>query len=304
MQRLAAAGVGVLLIAAAVVGAVAVFDGKDNKGLVTPVGQTEDGACQDIDAPQNPEACNFDPDAPQGGGLHRQLTEVWLVDGDPPVLSQATRQTLVPSFEGVDSQVTAVLEGLLKGLNGADIAEGAETEIPEGTQLLDVTVEDGVAAVDLSKEFDRPTTTRSDSLRNGQVVFTATQIEGVEQVQLFVEGMVITAPTGRDSYPQTSPPIVVEQPRIGSEHRSPLEITGTANVFEATVSIRLETPEYNVSAIATASCGSGCRGEFSKILEFDVSEATEATLVLYQESAEDGSALHEVRIPLTLLPGD
>jgi Immunoglobulin-like domain of bacterial spore germination len=102
------------------------------------------------------------------------------------------------------------------------------------------------------------------------------------------------------------PPIVVTSPRPGDAVTSPVTIAGTADVFEATVSIRIVDAVGNVVAetFTTATCGTGCRGEFSTQVPFAVAEEQAGEIVVYEASAQDGGPINEVRIPVTLLPGD
>jgi Immunoglobulin-like domain of bacterial spore germination len=102
---------------------------------------------------------------------------------------------------------------------------------------------------------------------------------------------------------RAKPPIVVTQPKPGDELTSPFELAGSANVFEATVSYRLVADGSKVAeGFTTATCGSGCRGTYSKRVRFDVEQPTEAVLQVFESSAEDGSRLHTVKVEVTLLP--
>ena len=100
------------------------------------------------------------------------------------------------------------------------------------------------------------------------------------------------------------PPITVETPFRGQEVVSPMVVSGTANVFEATVSMELldESGDVIVDKFTTATCGTGCRGDYSTRLRFDVGESKPATLQVFESSAEDGSPLHTVSIPVVLIP--
>jgi hypothetical protein len=100
------------------------------------------------------------------------------------------------------------------------------------------------------------------------------------------------------------PPITVETPFRGQEVASPMVVSGTANVFEATVSMELldESGDVIVDKFTTATCGTGCRGDYSTRLRFDVGESVPATLHVFESSAEDGSPLHTVSIPVVLIP--
>jgi hypothetical protein len=96
--------------------------------------------------------------------------------------------------------------------------------------------------------------------------------------------------------------VLVQTPEAGSVQFSPISVTGKANVFEATVSMRLVDDDGNelAATFATATCGTGCWGDFQAALAFSVDHDLPAWLEVYQSSAEDGSPLDLVRIPVTL----
>ncbi len=99
--------------------------------------------------------------------------------------------------------------------------------------------------------------------------------------------------------------IVVEGPLPGEEVTAPVRIAGNADVFEATVSIRILDAEGTelAAAFATATCGGGCRGAFSTEVFFFTPQRQNGTIEVFESSAEDGSRLHLVRIPVVLVPG-
>jgi hypothetical protein len=101
------------------------------------------------------------------------------------------------------------------------------------------------------------------------------------------------------------PPIAVALPQTGAFVQSPITITGSANVFEATVSIRVLDADGEViaQAFTTATCGTGCRGEFSTQVEVPVDTEQPGTIQVFESSAQDGSMINAVEIPVTLLPG-
>lgn len=94
--------------------------------------------------------------------------------------------------------------------------------------------------------------------------------------------------------------IEVLTPMPDSELSSPFTVTGCGNTFEATYLWRVELADGTVAAegFGTMTCGSGCVGEFEQ--EIDVDATGEATLVVFESSAEDGSEQHVVEVPITL----
>ena len=121
-----------------------------------------------------------------------------------------------------------------------------------------------------------------------------------------------TAPPTSTSEPSDPPvdpvpldPIEVTQPARGATVTSPVTISGTADVFEATVSIRIVDAVNNVIAetFATATCGSGCRGDYSIEVPYSVNTEQPGEIQVFEVSAEDGSRVSTVRVPVTLAPG-
>lgn len=232
--------------------------------------------------------------------------EVWLTSGD----------SLRPVIRRVDQTpgvARAAVEMLLEGPTDRESDLDVSSQIPEGADLLDIAISDRIATVDLSGGFDDGGGSATMLMRLGQLTYTLTQFDTVsgvllrldgEPVETFSsEGIVVEEPQKRKDYRNLLPQIVVTSPGIDDRVTSPLEISGTANVFEATVSFRLMVEGNELaSGFATATCGTGCRGTYEGMLEFDVGEETDAVLEVFESSAEDGSPLFLVSIPLRLLP--
>jgi hypothetical protein len=128
--------------------------------------------------------------------------------------------------------------------------------------------------------------------RRAEVVFTLTQFPTVRAVELS-DGELLT----RADFEDLSPQILVEAPLPDDEASSPLRITGTANTFEATFMVRLldDSGKQLVEQFVTATSGSGTRGTFDVSVPY---EGRAAKLVVFEESAKDGSEIHKVTIPL------
>lgn len=103
---------------------------------------------------------------------------------------------------------------------------------------------------------------------------------------------------------QQLPSILITKPTMGERISSPVQIEGTADVFEATVQMRLLDAhgEPLARAFTTATCGSGCRGDFAHQLEFEIDEEQQGVVEGWWESPEDGSRKDVVQIPVTLVP--
>ena len=111
-------------------------------------------------------------------------------------LVSAETERLVPVERGLDGSVTAsaVLDLLLGGPSEDDIEQGLSTLIPNETVAVDVSVDDGLARVEMSeawRELQEP----AAKLAYAQVVFTLGALPGIDDVTFSVDGQVIPAPT-------------------------------------------------------------------------------------------------------------
>jgi len=101
----------------------------------------------------------------------------------------------------------------------------------------------------------------------------------------------------RAEFEKQTPAILVESPLPFAEVKTPLRVTGTANTFEANFEYELHDGDGKVvdSNFVTATSGNGTRGTFDFTTK-DVAHV--ASLVVFERSAEDGSRMNEVEIPL------
>jgi Sporulation and spore germination/Immunoglobulin-like domain of bacterial spore germination len=206
----------------------------------------------------------------------------------------------------------AALRELLAGPTAEDQAADLQSEIPTGTKLNGLTIDNGVATVDLSKAFESGGGSTSMQLRVAQVVYTLTQFPSVKRVQFKIdgkpveaiggEGVVVDPPVGRNAFEKQTPAILVESPTPGSVVTSPLRVRGTSNTFEANLNLRLLDGSGKVlyDNFTTATSGSGTRGTFEQTIPFTISKDGPGTLVAYERSAADGSEINVVRIPVEL----
>ena len=102
------------------------------------------------------------------------------------------------------------------------------------------------------------------------------------------------------------PPIAVAMPQSGMRVTSPITIAGSADVFEATVNIRVldANGEVIAESFAMATCGTGCRGDFSTQVDVPIDAEQPGTIQVFEYSAKDGSMINVVEIPVILVPSD
>lgn len=238
----------------------------------------------------------------------RVTYQVWFANADGLFVTYRS-ETATPRVG------TAALESLLEGPDDFERGYGLTSEVPDGTQLLGLTIEDGIARVDLTSEFESGGGSASMQTRIAQVVYTITQFPTVKGVLFSLdgqpvdviggEGIVVDEPLTRRGFADLLPAILVSSPTLGQEVGSPFTIRGSANVFEANVGIQILDARGNVivETFTTATCGTGCRGTFSSRVAYTVDHEQEGTIVVHDDDAAGaGSFPHEVRIPVFLTP--
>ena len=205
----------------------------------------------------------------------------------------------------------AALEDLIAGPTAAD-GERVSSAVPAQTRLLGLNIEDGLATVDLSSEFESGGGSLSMQMRLAQVVFTLTQFPTVDRVEFRLdgepvdvfsgEGIVLDEPVDRGDYEDLMPAILVDQPVPGARISSPLTVSGSANVFEANVTVRVldASGKELTRTFTTATCGTGCRGDFSVAVTFPAQTAGSEGFVVVEDDDAAGMGFppHQVRIPV------
>jgi spore germination protein GerM len=137
--------------------------------------------------------------------------------------AQADYRYLVPEIQEAtlsdnESQETYVLRQLMEGPQ----TEGLLSVIPEHTELLGLTTEDGVCTVNFSSDFyeNAPEDVYEAYTTIFGVVNTLTELEGVNSVQILIDGSIV------DSYGgfQISQPLTRYAPAIGPARTSGIDL--------------------------------------------------------------------------------
>jgi hypothetical protein len=245
----------------------------------------------------------------QTGSKPDQLSlQVWFTRDNGLV---AVRRTHPPT----QLVATAAMKALLAGPTAAERSAGLTSAVPDRTRLLGIAIRDGLATVDLTSEYQSGGGALSMQTRLGQVVYTLTQFPTVQKVRFRLdgspvnvfssEGIVLDHPVGRSDYADLLPAIVVDRPVPGDQVTSPATVSGTADVFEANVTVEVLDAKGRVvgNTFTTASCGTGCRGDYSVDVTFKVAKQQSGTVVVHDDDAAGtGTPPHSVRVPVTLAP--
>lgn len=119
--------------------------------------------------------------------------------------------TAVPIAVGADDGVAAnAVRALIAGPTEAQQAIGLSSSVPTATELLGLTIDRGVATIDLSSHFEAGGGTFAMTARLGQVVYTLTDFPTIDEVEFWIdgrpvtefssEGIVLDGPVGRADY--------------------------------------------------------------------------------------------------------
>jgi germination protein M len=210
----------------------------------------------------------------------------------------------------VKDAVKAAVEELV---NANPATPGAARVLPQATKINSININDGLATVDFSSDVLRANVGASGEAMGIQsIVNTLTEFPEIKKVSFTVEGKVEGAmdwwghvglyeqPFSRNLANVYEPVIWVTSPIPGQKAASPLEVSGSARVFEATVNIRLvdDTGKILSEGFTTASEGAPGRGDFKYALNFSAATPGKGDLEVYWTSPKDGEILDKVSVPV------
>jgi hypothetical protein len=213
--------------------------------------------------------------------------EVWFLSGGKLFVTHRT-EPFVPAVAGL------ALDALVAGPNPAEEAAGLTSSVAPALDPTVTALSGGQATVSLGEILGFT----DEEVREveAQVVYTLTQYSTIQKVHLLGDTFA------RKDFEDLLPAILVESPLIGARVSSPVTVSGTANVFEATVSLRILDEDGNEIArtFTTATCGTGCRGDYSVAVSYSVDHEQPGIIEVFESSAQDGSMINVVDIPVTL----
>lgn len=222
---------------------------------------------------------------------------------------------LIRETHQVPATVDVAKAALEELINVNPVTPGAARVLPPATKVRGITIRDGFATVDFSREVLRANVGASgEALGIQSIVNTLTEFPGIQKVSFLVEGKVdqetrdwwghvglYTQPFARDVSTVYEPAIWVTSPVPGQKVATPVEIRGSARVFEAAVSARLLDASGKVlgKGFTTATQGAPLRGDFVLSLPFNVVSPGSGRLEVFWTSPKDGKELDKVVVPVT-----
>ncbi|MEX2323586.1 MAG: Gmad2 immunoglobulin-like domain-containing protein [Acidimicrobiia bacterium] len=243
-----------------------------------------------------------------------ELDDGWV--SGPFLISIAVRAEV----RGDDGDVPGIAHQALTALFDGDVdgPVGFSSTIPEdavysGLEYDEVT---GVVTVYVSAEFVGGGGSFSMMGRLAQVIYTATAVDGVTGVRFEVggepttvfggEGIVLDDPATREGFDDLLPLVFLDSPAYGATTGNPLVAYGKANTFEATLLLELTLLDGTVlwQGFTTATCGTGCWGDWQVEIPYELDAAQPGILYAYTDSMEDGSRITIRSHRVTLAPGE
>lgn len=109
------------------------------------------------------------------------------------------------------------IRALIAGPSEAQQEIGLSSSVPTDTLLLGITIEDGLATVDLSREFESGGGSFAMLTRLAQVVYTLTQFPTVDEVEFWLDGQAVTV--------FSSEGLLLEEPVSRSDYLSAVPLT-------------------------------------------------------------------------------
>ena len=212
---------------------------------------------------------------------------------------------------------SGAIDALLEGPTELEKELGMVSTIPVGTELLGLTISDGVAAVDLSAEVEATGLGSSGEIGLvSQIVFTLTQFPAVDTVDIVIEGeardailshgLEATNLTRDGLYDAVAPAIVVESPYPGERVTSPMSVRGFSRTFEGTVVYDVVVPPSGeiVDAGFTTAAQPDAQffGPFEFTSVFEAPVAGVGAVIVFEESAQDGSPINVYEVPVLMEP--
>ena len=225
---------------------------------------------------------------------------------------------LVPVYREIprtQAVAAAAVRLLIEGPTDDEMAgvPALSSAVPADTMLLGITITDGLATVDLSREFEAGGGTFSMAARLAQMVFTVTQFPTVQEVEFHLdgqpvsifssEGIIMDHPVGRDGFQDLTPLIFADDPAYGAPATCPLRVRGVAAVFEAQFNWTLADWDGRVVAEGNAMTDNGTGwGTFDFTIPCSVDQREFASLILFDYSAQDGTMENVREHPIWLMP--
>ena len=201
-------------------------------------------------------------------------------------------------------------------ISGTPLTPGAGRVLPANTQVRGIRIdENGLATIDFTPEVLAANVgSAGEALGIASIVNTLTEFPTIKKVSFTVNGQVddrtrdwwghvglYGQPFRRDLSKVYEPAIWISAPVPGQTVASPLEVRGSARVFEAALCVRIVDQQGAVLAqgCTTATAGAPERGDFKISLSFNPAGPGKGMVEAYSASPRDGSIINLYQVPVS-----
>lgn len=183
--------------------------------------------------------------------------------------------------------------------------------IPEGVEVIDVRLADGAdnaLIIEMNEKFlEGGGGLLADFTMLNQLIYTATMRPDFTEVQFIVnneqvtefgsEGLDLSSSVNRETFQEHLNLIYLTSPILPNQDGN-VVVQGISNTYEASMSLRVIDSEGEIihEEWTTATCGSGCWGDYLFVLDSDLF-GPETFVQVFEYSAEDGDPEEVVTVP-------
>ncbi len=200
---LRAMAIGLALLVTAMTAGACGGDGSVDAGPTPSRPSTTTGSSATT-GPGSPDTTGSGSPGPTGGSGATTEVVVYLTRGEKIVpIARA-----VPKVARIGAEA---VKALLAGPTAPEAADGLGTAVPEETRFRNLVIADGVARVDLSKDFESGGGSLSLTLRLAQVTCTLDQFDSVTGVRFLLDGDLVNVFSGNG--------IILDQPVSCADYR-------------------------------------------------------------------------------------
>jgi hypothetical protein len=156
-----------------------------------PGGTTDAGPVTTRDLPGTSEPAGGSASTtPSTVPVEEQFVDIYLVKDASHAVAVSRS---VPATPDVAANT---IKALIDGPTGAELDEGLSSAIPTDTLLLGIVIVNGLATIDLAREFEAGGGSFAMLARLAQIVYTLTQFPTVDAVNFRLDGLPITVFSG------------------------------------------------------------------------------------------------------------
>lgn len=158
--------------------------------LILMAGALMGCSCERQPEPTVVEPGDLDPEAPEGTAV---TVTLYFSDDQAMYIMPEEREVTVKE-DGDEALATAILEALIAGPTAAE----HRSTMPAGSAVLGVEIADGLATVDLNKEFQTSHGGGSagEYITLSSIANSLTELDSIDQVQLLIAGEKVDSLAG------------------------------------------------------------------------------------------------------------